>query len=309
MSILLLESLHPEAEALLAAHDSLVHAADPNAPGGDLAAVRAILTRGRGRIDEALMQRCTSLSVIARVGTGLDNLDTQAAKLRGVTVIFAPGANADTVAEHAFALILDSVRGITRCAVQVAAGRWEERANYAGNEVRGLLLGIVGFGNIGSRTAALAKAFGMRVAVAAHVDRAVPPPYSVLALDELLATADVVSLHLPLTNETRVCIGARELARMKIGAILVNTARGALIDSAALREALSRGRLGGFAADVLDAEPPAAGDPLLCSERVLLTPHVAWASVQARQALADQLVDNLEAFVAGAPRNDVTKAG
>jgi phosphoglycerate dehydrogenase-like enzyme len=270
VSILLLETLHADAEALLSAHDALVRE-----PAGDLSAVRAILTRGRGRIDQALLARCPALRVIARAGAGLDNLDTAAAAKAGIAVVYAPGANAATVAEHTLALMLDLVRGVTASARAVAAGRWEDRGSYRGNELRGMLLGIVGFGSIGQRVAELAGAFGMRVAVAQHKDRAVPAGYSSLPLDDLLGRADVVTLHLPLTPATRGCIGTRELARMRPSAYLVNTSRGDLIDGAALRAALAHGRLAGFAADVLDKEPPAADDPLLHSDRVLLTPHVA----------------------------------
>ncbi len=300
MSILLLESLHAEAEVSLAAQDVVVRAVDPNSPDGDLSAVRAILTRGRGRIGEPLMQRCNSLRVIARVGAGLDNLDTAAAKRRNITVIFAPGANSDTVAEHTLALILDIVRGITRSATQVAAGRWEERANYAGNEVRGLALGIVGFGNIGRRTAQLAAAFGMRVLVATHQGRTAPAPYASLPLDELLASADVISLHMPLTPSTRACIGAREFTRMKSSAFLINTARGALIDQAALRDALAQGRVAGFAADVLDVEPPAADESLLRSDRALLTPHVASLTAATYRAMCIETAANVLAVLRGA---------
>jgi D-3-phosphoglycerate dehydrogenase / 2-oxoglutarate reductase len=299
MSILLLESLHADAEDLLAAQDELLRAADPNAPQGDLAAVRAILTRGRGRVGEPLLERCPALRVIARAGAGLDNLDTAAAKRRGIAVIFAPGANTDTVAEHTLALILDLVRGISRSAAQVAAGRWEDRKGYAGNEVRGLLLGIIGFGRIGRRTAELASAFSMRVLVAAHAGSAVPAPYTSLPLAELLASADVVSLHAPLTPSTRGLIGARELGRMKSSALLVNTARGALIDHAALREALAQGRIAGFAADVLDIEPPRADDPLLTSGRVLLTPHVASLTAATYRAMCIDTATNVLAVLRG----------
>jgi D-3-phosphoglycerate dehydrogenase len=283
-----------------------VHAADPNAPQGELGGVRAILTRGRGRIGEPLFVRCPALRVIARAGAGLDNLDTAAAKRRGITVVYAPGANTDTVAEHTLALILDSVRGISRSAAQVAAGHWEERVQYAGREMRGLVLGIVGFGSIGSRTAELATALGMDVVVAARRGRAQSTPYPSLPLDELLAKSDVVSLHAPLTPETRAMIGARELRLMRPTACLVNTARGALIDHAALREALAEGLIAGFAADVLDVEPPAQDDPLLRSERVLLTPHVASLTAATYRTLCVETAKNVLAVLRGeapAPRS------
>jgi phosphoglycerate dehydrogenase-like enzyme len=298
--ILLLESLHPEAEALLESVGPVLRAADPNEPPAELSGVRAILTRGRGRIPEALLARCPALVVIARAGAGLDNLDTAAAARRGIAVIHAPGANTGTVAEHTLALMLDLARGITRSARAVATGRWEERARYRGDELGGLTLGIVGFGNIGRRVAELASAFRMHVLVAAHASRAeVRDSYPRLPLPELLASADVVTLHLPLTPATRNLIGAAELARMRRGTLLVNTARGALVDMSALRAALLRGTLGGFAADVLDVEPPAPDDPLLVAENVLLTPHVASLTEATYRTLCRYTAENVARVLRG----------
>ncbi len=299
MTILLLESLHPEAEALLAGAGEIVRAKDPNAPDCDFGAVRAILTRGRGRIPDALLARCPALRVVARAGVGLDNLDTAAAARRGIPVVFAPGGNSLTVAEHTLALVLDLVRGITRSANQAAAGRWEDRGSYAGNEIRGLVLGVLGFGAIGQRVAKLADAFGMRVVVLAHRDRSVPAPYEAASLPDVLRVADVVTLHLPLTPATKGLLGANELAAMKAGAFLVNTARGALIDGVALRAALAAGRLGGFAADVLEQEPPAPNDPLLRDGRVLLTPHVASLTALTYRAMCVDTARNVAAILRG----------
>jgi D-3-phosphoglycerate dehydrogenase len=255
--ILLLESLHPEAEALLERCEPLVR--EPSE------AVRAVVTRGRGRITDELMGSLPGLRLIARAGAGLDNLDTAAAARRNIPVIFSPGLNGRTVAEHTLALMLDLVRRITPWANACAEGRWEDRARYQGGELAGLTLGILGYGNIGKRVARLASAFEMKVIVLERGGN----------LDELLSVVDVLTLHLPLTRETNRIIGAEQIARMKPTACIINTARGALIDQAALRAALLADRLGGFAADVLDVEPPAADDPLLRSPRVLLTPHVA----------------------------------
>jgi len=298
--ILLLESLHPEAEAVLASAAELLRAADPNQPPADLARVRAILTRGRGRITDALLARCPSLEVIARAGAGLDNLDTAAAARRHIPVVFAPGANTNTVAEHTLALMLDLARGITRSARSVAAGRWEERANYRGDELSGMTLGIVGFGSIGQRVARLAEAFGMRIVVAQHPARtSADDDFPRAPLHELLAAADVISLHVPLTPATRLMLGAREFARMKRGALLVNTARGALIDMPALRAALSSGALGGFAADVLDVEPPAADEVLLAADNVLLTPHVASLTAATYRSLCLCTAENVVRVLRG----------
>jgi D-3-phosphoglycerate dehydrogenase len=273
--ILLLESLHPEAEALLERCGPLVRATDPNGPQAPSAAVRAILTRGRGRITDALMRSFPELRVIARAGAGLDNLDTAAAARRNIPVIFAPGINGRTVAEHTLALMLDLVRRITTWAKACAEGRWEDRVRYQGGELAGLTLGILGYGNVGKRVARMASAFEMNVVVAERRGLAKECEYPTLTLEELLRVADVVTLHLPLTKETNRILGAEQIARMKPTACIVNTARGALIDQTALRAALLADRLGGFAADVLDVEPPVSDDPLLRSPRVLLTPHIA----------------------------------
>lgn len=285
MSILLLESLHGEAEQCLARCDTLVRAASPTAVEGDLTDVRAILTRGRGRIDAALMARCPKLRVVARPGAGVDNIDVDAARARGIEVVHAPGMNAATVAEHTMALILDVVRGVSRWATAVRAGRWNDRGGYAGNEIGGLTLGVIGFGNIGRRVAELARAFRMRVVVARHGAQAGDAGFERLPLDDVLACADVVTLHTPLTHATRGMLGAAQLARMKPTAYLVNTARGALIDQEALKAALQRGALAGFAADVLAEQPPAQDDDLLRMDGVVITPHVASLTASTYRAM------------------------
>ncbi len=273
--IVLLESLHPEAEALLERCAPLVRAADPNASQSPSSDVRAILTRGRGRITDVMMNGFPNLRVIARAGAGLDNLDTDAAKRRNVRVIYAPGMNGRTVAEHTMALMLDLVRRITPWANACAEGHWEDRARYQGGELAGLTLGIIGYGSIGRRVARLASAFEMKVVVAERLDLVRTCEFPTEPLEKLLSIADVVSLHLPLAKETEGILGDKEFARMKPTACIINTARGALIDPKALRAAVLENRVGGFAADVLDIEPPDKDDALLRSPRVLLTPHVA----------------------------------
>jgi len=301
--ILLLESLHPEAEALLASAGPVLRAVDPNEPPAELAPVRAILTRGRGRIPEALLARCPALAVIARAGAGLDNLDTAAAARRGIAVIHAPGANTRTVAEHTLALMLDLARGITRSARAVAAGRWEERAGYRGDELDGLTLGIVGFGNIGRLTALKAGALGMKVL--AHDPQVGENDAAWAAAGArrsefaaLLEQSDVVSLHIPLTAETRGLLDEDRLARMKRDAVVINTARGGIVDEAALARMLREGRLGGAALDVFDDEPLPAGSPLVGAPRLLLTPHIAGVTLESNERvsalIADRVADALD---------------
>lgn len=300
--VLLLEDLHPDAEALLATAASVVHAPVPRgplsvvAPGVDPGSVRAILTRGRGLIDPPLIDACPSLEVIARPGAGTDNLAVAHAAKRGIQTVHAPGVNARTVAEHTMALILGLVRGVVRTAAQVAAGEWDRRVEFAGQEIAGMTLGVVGFGTIGQRVARLAEAFGMDVLIAARpsVDdpRAVP-------LTDLLARADVVTLHVPLTDGTAGLIGRAELATMKPGAFLINVARGGVVDGTALRQALAANRLGGFAADVLDVEPPPADDPLLTDDRVVITPHVAALTTATYREMCMVAARNVVAILSG----------
>jgi len=296
--ILLLENMHPEAEALLERCEPLLRAADPNGPQAPSSDVRAILTRGRGWITKTLMDSFPHLRLIGRVGVGLDNLDTKEAARRNIPVIFAPGLNARTVAEHTLALMLDLMRRITPWVNASAEGRWEDRGQYQGAELAGLTLGVVGYGNIGRRVARLANAFEMKVVVAARSGKAIECEYPTLPLEDLLSAADVVTLHLPLTNETKGIIGKDQIARMKPTACIVNTARGAHIDQAALCASLLADRLGGFAADVLEVEPPSADDPLLRCPRVVLTPHIsALTSTTYRQTcifIAENVVAVLE---------------
>lgn len=260
---------------MLAGHDRtvLVNGADDLEQTVQREHVVAILTRGRGRISSALIERCPELRVVARCGVGLDNIDLRAAHERGVPVIYAPGSTTAAVAEHAVMLMLAAARKLYPIAAAVNDDRWEARDSYQGVELTGKTLGIVGLGAIGRRVAELAQAFGMHVLTWSRASR--DPRYEALELDALLARADVVSLHTALTPETRHMIGARALALMKPEALLINTARGGLIDQHALADALERGRVAAFAADVLDPEPPAAGERLLRHPRVLVTPHIA----------------------------------
>ena len=277
MSILLLESLHPDAELLLTAHSEVVLAetAEVALAAAQACGVQAILTRGKGKITRELMAACgPSLKAVSRCGAGLDTVDVAAAQALGLTVIFAPGLNASTTAEHALMLMLAVGRKLATLNAAVKAGHWAIRNSYEGVELRGKTLGIVGLGNIGRRVAELGQAFGMEVLFwnRSQPSSAVGRPAS---LETVLRTSDFISLHVALNAETRGLIGAAQLAQMKPTAILINTARGALIDQQALAHALSEGRLAGFGGDVLDGQPPDAHDVLLKQERAILTPHVA----------------------------------
>jgi glycerate dehydrogenase len=257
------------------------------------------------------LARLPDLKMIAVAATGTDNVDLAACRERGIVVANIRNYSLVSVPEHCFALILAVRRNLRAYVADVEAGRWERSTRFCLldhpiGDLAGSRLGIVGYGALGRRVAQIGRAFGMDVAVTSRspvADTDVTP----LPLDELLATSDVVSLHLPLTEQTRHMIGARELAAMKRGAILINTARGGLVDEAALAQALRDGTIAGAGFDVLSKEPPVPDNPLLQLRlpNFVLTPHVAWASGGAMQTLADMLVDNLEAWVAGKPINVV----
>ncbi len=236
--------------------------------------IRAIVTRGKGKVDAELIQACPNLRVIARCGVGLDNVDVKAASGKGVPVINAPGSNAATVAEHTLALMLMLQRKMYDSIRAVKEGRWAWRNQYEGDEIRGKTLGILGLGNIGSRVANLAEAFGMKVIywdVARQNTR-----FEFYSLGELLRDSDIVSIHLPLVPGTEKLIDGPALDLIGPDAFLVNCARGGIVDQEAVREALEEGRLGAFAADVLDPEPPTTADrKLLERPDVLITPHSA----------------------------------
>ena len=249
------------------------------------------------------------LKLIAVAATGTDIIDLAAARARGVVVCNIRDYAYAAVPEHTFALILALRRNLLAYRADVEAGAWQRSPRFCLFEhpirdLHGSRLGLVGYGALGRRVAEIGRAFGMEIAV--HTRTPVDGVIN-LPLDALLATSDIVSLHVPLKDETRHLIGAAQLNRMKPTSLLINTARGGLVDEAALADALTRGVIAGAGFDVLTQEPPAPDNVLLNLRlpNFILTPHNAWASFEAMQGLADQLIDNVEAFVAGAARNVV----
>ncbi|RJG19218.1 D-2-hydroxyacid dehydrogenase [Massilia cavernae] len=257
------------------------------------------------------IERLPDLKMVAVAATGTDNIDLAACRARGIVVSNIRDYSLVSVPEHCFTLMLALKRNLRAYIEDVEAGRWEmsERFCLLGHslgDLSGSQLGIVGYGALGHRVAQIARAFGMKVAVASRSPVS-DPGVTAMTLPELLRSSDVVTLHAPLTEQTRNMIGAAELAMMKPTALLINTARGGLVDEAALAAALRKGVIAGAGFDVLSKEPPAEGNPLLGLRQpnFILTPHVAWASAGAMQTLADMLVDNVEAFGKGAPLNVV----
>lgn len=266
------------------------------------------------QIDAALIGRLPQLRMIAVAATGTNNIDLDACRARGIVVANIRGYAEHTVPEHTFALLLALSRNVFAYRAAVAAGRWQRAEqfcffDYPIRDLHGATLGVVGSGSLGSGVVRLAEAFGMRVLRAERKGAAVVRP-GYAAFADVLREADALTLHCPLTAATKHLIGAAELRAMKPSALLINTARGGLVDEAALAQALREGWIAGAGFDVLGVEPPDDGNPLLADDLLarpdfLLTPHVAWASRPAMQALADQLIDNIEAFAAGAPQNRV----
>lgn len=245
-----------------------------------LPAACALIVRNRTRVNTDLLAGAPRLKVVGRLGVGLDNIDLAACESRGIEVIPATGANANAVAEYVICVALMLLRRAYLSTAQVAAGAWPRAALSEGQELAGKTLGIVGFGSIGRLTARKAAALEMQVV--AH-DPLVPAASALWAqegvspkdLDDLLAESDVVSLHLPFAESTRGLFSRQRLENMKPGAILINTARGGIVDQVALAELLKSGRLGGAAIDVFSTEPLPAGSPLAEAPNLILTPHIA----------------------------------
>ena len=256
----------------------------------------------------------SDLKMVAVAATGTNIVDLEACRRRGIVVSNIRGYAEHTVPEHVFALLLALSRNLIAWRESLLAGRWQKSDQFCLfdhpiSDLHGATLGVIGSGSLGSGVIRLAEAFGMRVLRAEHQGQStVRPGYT--AFDEVLREADAITLHCPLNEQTQGLIGEAELRAMKSSALLINTARGGLVDERALIRALKEGWIAGAGFDVISAEPPPADHPMITPELLalpnfLLTPHVAWASRPAMQRLADQLITNIEAFVAGSPRNRV----
>lgn len=261
-------------------------------------------------IGDAQMSNAPALRLICIAATGTNHIDLEAARRRGIAVCNVPGYATSSVMQHVFALILALSIRLPDYQRALREGQWQNSSqfcllDYPIREIAGKTLGIVGCGELGQAVARVAQVFGMQVRMAQRpggldITGRVP-------LHELLPQVDVLSLHCPLTPETRGLIGVRELALMRPDALLINTARGGIVDEVALAAALRQGKLGGAGVDVLSQEPPAQGNPLLAEDvpNLIVTPHIAWASREARQRLVDEVAANIRAFFAGEARHRV----
>jgi (S)-sulfolactate dehydrogenase len=263
-------------------------------------------------VNARLLEKATRLKVIGRAGVGVDNVDLDAATRRGVVVMNTPGGSSTTVAELALAMILALSRHVAAATASVKGGRWEKK-RFQGHELAGKILGVVGIGNIGS--VLVDRALAMKMRVIAY-DPFISPEaaaklgVSLVDLETLWRDADVISLHVPLTEQTRNLVDAKVLAKVKKGALLVNCARGGIVDERALAEALASGRLGGAALDVFEKEPPPPDHPLFALEGFVATPHLGASTEEAQTAVAVAIAEQLAAYlVHGEVKNAVNVSG
>jgi (S)-sulfolactate dehydrogenase len=275
----------------------------PGRLAAELADAHALIVRNRTQVSAALLQTATHLSVVGRLGVGLDNIDMSACAARNVAVFPATGANAQAVAEYVIATSLMLLRGAYLRSADVAAGEWPRQALSNGREAAGSVLAVIGFGGIGQLVARLARGLGMAVVGYDPQQPADAPCWNeagarCMALDEALAAADVVTLHVPLTDATRNLLDVTRIGLLKPGAIVINTARGGTIDESALAAALQEKRLAGAALDVFADEPLWAGSPLAAAPNLILTPHIAGLTVQSNERVSSLVAARVAAALA-----------
>lgn len=261
-----------------------------------------------------LMEQCPRLQYIGALATGYNNIDVAAARRLGIAVTNVPAYSTHAVAQFTMALLLELCHHAGRHADGVQAGKWVKAPDFCywetpQLELWGKRFGVFGMGQIGQAAGALAHAFRMEVLYCSRHEKTLPYPARKCGIEELLAEVDILSLHCPLTADTFHLIDGEALSRMKDGAILLNTARGPLVDEQAVTEALKSGKLGGYGADVSESEPMAADSPLLGAPNCIVTPHIAWASKEARGRLINAAVENVRAFLRGERKNRVDKTG
>lgn len=270
-----------------------------------------IVITNKSVLNREIIESLPKLKYIGVTATGYNIVDVVAAKERGIVVTNVPGYSSPAVAQLVFALVLELTNHVGHHAQTVSDGRWVACPDFCYwdhpiIELSGRTLGIIGYGDIGSSVARIAAAFGMKV-LASKREWKTPPPDGVTpaTIDEVFQNSDVISLHCPLTDATKHLVGERTLALMKPTAFLINTGRGPLVDEAALAQALNAGRIAGAGLDVLSVEPPKADNPLLGARNLLITPHIGWASREARVRLIETTAANLRAFLDGKPVNVV----
>jgi D-3-phosphoglycerate dehydrogenase len=257
----------------------------------------ALVIRSRTKVDRELIDRASQLKLVARPGTGLDNVDVEYARSKGITVVNSPESLVEAVSEHVALLMLALSRNLVRADESIRAGKWE-KSSLMGTELRGKVLGIVGLGRIGKRIAEIAGTLGMSVIIYDVIP--IPPDViaklrcRIVSLDELFTSADFITLHVPMTNETRNLVGPSRLAQMKKGCFLINTSRGGVVDEDSLAGALRDGRIGGAALDVFEKEPPSGA--ILTAPRTILTPHIGGQTEEAQADAITIIGDKVRSF-------------
>jgi D-3-phosphoglycerate dehydrogenase len=311
--VLITEPIHPVGTDTLAPVASWFHASGYGAQtlAEEMAGVDAVILRARGYVGPELMEAAPWLRVIGRHGVGVDNVDVEAATERGIWVVNTPEANAEAVAEHVFAMMLAFSRRIVQCDRATRKGDWDYRNRDFGFEVLGKTLGIVGMGQIGSRVAAIGmRAFSQQVLYTDAVARPeVEREFGArrVSLEELLAGADIVTVHVPATPETRGLLGRKQIARMRPGALFINCSRGAVVDEEALVAALESGHLGGACLDVFAVEPVPGDSRLLRLPNVLLSPHKAGQTEESMRRMALVAEDVVRVLQGETPRFPVNR--
>ncbi|ASQ90316.1 phosphoglycerate dehydrogenase [Prosthecochloris sp. GSB1] len=298
MNVLVTDNIDPECDRVLKAAGFSVTRADAASPeklAELVPGAEVLLVRSTTKIEAPLLSEARRLQLIGRAGEGIDNIDVDAATRLGIIVMNAPGANTSSVAEHACGMLLAAARRITAADASLRAGNWEKK-NFCGTELRGKTLGIIGFGKIGREVSRRMQSFGMSIMA---FDPMVPEEYAarfrirLTGLDELLQRSDAVTIHASLNDATRNLIDRDRFRKMKDGVLLVNCARGGIVNEADLAEALTGGKVGMAALDVFRDEPPAPESPLLDSPNVILTPHIAGSTKEALKRAAVQIAEQI----------------
>lgn len=284
----------------------------PDTPKSDFAS-RAnnadVILVNKTPVSESEIGSMKSCRLVGALATGVNNLNLDALAKAGIKACNVPAYGLDDIAQHAMALLLELTRDITGHSQSIKAGKWNRKGEWCywlepPLSLYGLTMGIIGFGGIGQIMGRLANACGMKVlAYSPSRKGRTDYPFEWAEPEEIWRKANVISLHCPLVPQTEKIINANSINQMRPGAIIINTARGGLVDENAVAEALHAGKLGGFGTDVLSAEPPEPGNPILHAPRTLITPHMAWATTRARQNIIDIMADNIRDFFAGKPQN------
>ncbi|NIA02708.1 MAG: glycerate dehydrogenase, partial [Planctomycetia bacterium] len=272
-----------------------------------------IIITNKCELNAITIAHAQKLKYICAAATGFNHINIEAAKVKGIIVSNVRNYATPSVVQHVYALILALSTKLINYSSSVQNGDWQRSENfclldYPIEEVSGKTLGIIGYGTLGQAVAKVAPSLGLEVLICQHLHG--EPEQGRIELDELLARADIISIHLPLNKRTTNLLGKHELSLMKTGAFIINTSRGGIVDESALANALRQGQIAGAGIDVLATEPPVEGNPLLTNDlpNLIITPHIAWASRQSRQRLVDQIADNIRSYLAGEIANRVGQA-